>query len=90
MSVGRQRIRASAHNLRHGMLVRWQADDGAGRNALLDSPANADYQRYRHMRGRLHCECPVQVTRRATERRFVSGDKPDTAIRLVIISRYIK
>jgi hypothetical protein len=90
MSVGRDRIRASAHNLRHDMFMRWQAVDGAGRNALLANSADPEYERYRHVRGRLHCERPVQVARCATKRGFVSGDnKLETFIWLGILDQNI-
>ena len=80
MRVEHSGIRSSAHSRRHDMLVRQQAVDGAGRNALLDHPAHARYVDYRHVRAWFHRERPVQVTRRAAERRFVSDNKPDAVI----------
>ena len=85
MHVGQHCIRASAHNLRHDMLVRQQAVDGAGRNALLDHPTHAGHVDYGHVRAWFHRERPVQVPRRATERRSMpGGNKLDTVIRLEI------
>jgi len=85
MHVGHSGIRTSAHSRRHDMLLRQQAVDGAGRNALLDHPTHARYVDYRHVRAWFHRERPVQVTRRATERRSMpGGNKLDTVIRLEI------
>lgn len=85
MLVGHSGIRAGAHNLRHDMLVRQQAVYGAGRNALLDHPTHAGHVDYRYVRARFHRERPVQVPRRATERRSMpGGNKLDTVIRLEI------
>jgi hypothetical protein len=83
MLVGHSGIRSSAHSLRHDMLVRQQAVDGAGGNALLDHPTHAEYVDYRYVRAWFHRERPVQVPRRATERRSMPrGNKLDTVIRL--------
>jgi len=85
MHVGQHCIWASAHNFRHRMLVRRQAVDGAGRNALLDHPTHAGHVDYGHVRAWFHCERPVQVPRRTTERRSMPrGNKLDTVIRLEI------
>ena len=47
----------------------------------MDNPTHPGHIDYRHVCTWFHCERPVQVTRRATERRFMSGDnKPDTII----------
>ena len=84
MLVGHSGIRSSAHSRWHDMLVRQQAVDGAGRNALLDHPTHAEYIDYRYVRAWFHRERPVQITRRATERRFVSDNKLDAVIWLEI------
>jgi hypothetical protein len=85
MLLGHSGIRASAHNLRHDMLLRHQAGDGAGRNALLDHPTHARHVDYGHVRVWFHRERSVQVARRATERRSMPwGNKLDTVIWLEI------
>jgi len=87
MLVGHGGIRSSTHSLRHDMLVRQQAVDSAGRNALLDHPTHAEYIDDWLVRAWLRRERAMQITRCATERRSMSwGNKLDTVIRLEIDS----
>jgi hypothetical protein len=74
MHVGQHRTRANAHNHGHTVLTYEDSDHGAGRNALLDS-ATGDFNQHHSAvaSGRRRRHCPVQVPRRATERRSVSG-----------------
>lgn len=51
--------------------MRQQTNNGAGRNALLDSPAHAKYNDFRHVFAWFDGHGPMQVPRRTKERRLV-------------------
>lgn len=80
MHVGRDCIRANAHNRGGGVLMRQQADNGARRNTLLDSPAHAEYNSDRHVFAQFNRNGSVQVARRAKERRLVFADIHSDAV----------
>jgi hypothetical protein len=74
MHVGRDCIRANAHNRGDGVLMRQQAVHGPRRNALLDNPTHAEYKHRWRVFGWFHGHGPVQVTGCAKKRRLVSED----------------
>src|SRR5439155_21834551 len=81
--VGQHRIRADAHNLGLGVSMFENSGDSPRRNALLDSPAHNGHNHYRHVCVWFYRKRPVQVPRRTTERRSVSGgNEPNPAVGL--------